>query len=230
MGAGGRGRGKAKGKGKKAMKVMKAAAAPVEGQENPGGGEMALAIVPKAKSAAGGLRKKVLDECAGKELDVVLAEKKSGLSIFAASLQEAQALAKAMEGQVTKAQGEFDAATKAVTASMEAEAKAATKMRELKMKKSVLSEKTNESRKHLLEAQKKLTTLEVYQLSHQKIKALEEARQAAAKAAEDAKKALTEQKQKEKEAMEETRRRLQEARGGVKRPAPAANAASANVD
>merc|ERR550537_467484 len=119
------------------MKVMKAAVVPVEGGE---GGETALAIVPKAKSAGGGLRKKVLDECIGKELSDALAEKKSGLSVYAASLQEAEALAKAMEAQVTKAQSEFDEATKAVTSSMEAEAAAATKMRDLKMKKSVFTE------------------------------------------------------------------------------------------
>merc|ERR1712150_170102 len=100
-----------------------------------------------------------------------------------------------------------------------------------KSRKTKLSQKTTESRKALLEAQKKLTTLEVYQLSHQKIKALEEARKAAAKAAEDAKKALMEQKQKEKDAMEETRRRLQEARAQAKRPAPiVGTAGAADVD
>merc|ERR1712173_358678 len=114
------------------------------------------------------------------------------------------------------AQQEFDKARKDVTASIEAETKAAEKMKALKSKKAELSQKTQEGRKALLEAQKRLTTLEVYQLSHQKIKALEEARKAAAKAAEDAKKALMEQKQKEKEAMEETRRRLLEARAQVK--------------
>merc|ERR1711862_1092156 len=108
--------------------------------------------------------------------------------------------------------------------------KAAEKMKNLKSKKSELSSKTTEGRKALLEAQKKLTTLEVYQLSHQKIKALEESRKAAAKAAEDAKKALMEQKQKEKDAMEETRRRLQEARTQAKRPAPTTGAGSADVD
>merc|ERR1712176_184189 len=136
-----------------------------------------------------------------------------------------QAVAK----QVASAQQEFDKARKDVTASIEAETKAAEKMKSLKSKKAELSAKTTEGRKALLEAQKKLTTLEVYQLSHQKIKALEEARKAAAKAAEDAKKALMEQKQKEKDAMEETRRRLQEARAQAKRPAPTEQVA-ADVD
>merc|ERR1719272_2385301 len=99
---------------------------------------------------------------------------------------------------------------------MESETKSAEKMRELKAKKASLQQQTDESRKALFEAQKKLTTLEVYQLSHTKIKALEEARKAAAAAAEDAKKALMDMRVKEKEAMEETRRGLQEARAGVK--------------
>merc|ERR1712039_303278 len=122
-----------------------------------------------------------------------------------------------------RAQGEFDKAQTDVAAS-----KAAEKLKTLKERRATLSAQTQEGRKALLEAQKKLTTLEVYQLSHQKIKALEEARKAAAKAAEDAKRALMEQKQKEKDAMEETRRRLQEARAQAKRPAPTAGAAAAD--
>merc|ERR1711879_891155 len=128
--------------------------------------------------------------------------------------QEAVALVKAQETQLAKATAEFEDSKIAVNASIEAEAKAAAKMKESKSKKATYTEKTQECRKELLEAQKKLTTLEVYALSAQRMKALEEARKAAAQAAEAAKKALVEQKQKEKEAMEETRRRLQEAKTG----------------
>merc|ERR1719162_2598688 len=149
------------------------------------------------------------------------------MSVFDACVQEAEALNAAVQKQVDSAQKEFDVATGDVKKAMDSETKSAEKMRELKGKKAVLQQATDESRKALFEAQKKLTTLEVYQLSHTKIKALEDARKAAVQAAENAKKALMDQRQKEKEAMEETRRRLQEARAAVKRPTPAANG---NVD
>merc|ERR1719162_1488235 len=128
------------------------------------------------------------------------------MSVFDACVQESEALNTAVQKQVDSAQKEFDLATEDVKKAMDSETKSAEKMRELKGKKAVLQQATDESRKALFEAQKKLTTLEVYQLSHTKIKALEEA-----------KKAVMDQRQKEKEAMEETRRRLQEARSAIKR-------------
>merc|ERR1712194_936373 len=132
------------------MKVMKAVAH---------AGESALAIIPKAKSSSGGLRKKVLEECSGKELQAALAEKKSGLSVFDAHVQEADALEKAVRKQVDAAQAEFEAAKSDVDKAMESEMKGAGKMSDLRKKKAALQHNTDESRKELFEAQKKLTTL-----------------------------------------------------------------------
>merc|ERR1712003_71375 len=116
------------------------------------GAESALAIVPKAKSADGGLRKKVLGELGGKELSELLAEKKSGMPAYDAAVEEATALEQAVAKQVASAQQEFDKARTDVTASIEAETKAAEKMKGLKSKKAELSQKTTEGRKALLEA------------------------------------------------------------------------------
>merc|ERR1711937_822042 len=127
--------------------------------------------------------------------------------IVEARRDEADALVETMEKRVECARSEFGKVTADVDEAIASEKAIAEKVKLTQAKKQPLKDKTHETKRRLIEMQKRLTALEVHEMTHHKMKALQEARAAANKLAEDAKKAMMEQRQKEKEAMEETKRR-----------------------
>merc|ERR1712130_377752 len=152
------------------------------------GGEGVVAETPKkAKSLAGPLRKKVLEELKTKSVEECLAEARAELENTNKKIEEAAALEESQEALCKDAKHAFDQARAEVETAMKeegAEYKAATD------KKSAAEQRTQEERNKLMEAQKKLTMLDVMATAFKTRKMAEDSKRRAHEATANAKKAM----------------------------------------
>jgi len=237
----GRGRGKAMAKGKAKGKAKAAATKVIpEGELLGNDEECALAIIPKAKAKAkaSGLHKKIMDTLGEKSMDEVMADAKAGLQSAEAMVTEATGFEDAQGKNADCALKEYENAREAISQAIEEERVAAEQYRDKGKELERARHQVDESRRQLLDAQKRVAFVEVMQANQMRMKELEEKRKAAQEAAENAKRVFLAQKQAEKDALEAGRRALEEARTqkglskgrGVKRPPPAEECPGAPAD
>merc|ERR1719215_305510 len=171
---------------------------------------------PKAKAKASSLRKKVVEELASRSVEEVIQEQRAIYQKAEATIAEIAALEGAKNTQVEEMQAGFDKARSAVEAAIAEEKESANALKALKQKKENALESVEEARKELLEAQKKVSMLEVMAANHRRVKELEKARKEATAAAAAAKEDLARQKANQKAALEATRKELEAARQAAK--------------
>merc|ERR1712130_2948 len=178
------------------------------------GGEGVVAETPKkAKSLAGPLRKKVLEELKTKSVEECLAEARAELENTNKKIEEAAALEESQEALCKDAKHAFDQTRAEVETAMKEEEAAGAEYKAATDKKSAAEQRTQEERNKLMEAQKKLTMLDVMATAFKTRKMAEDSKRRAHEATANAKKAMLEQRQREKDALEATKRALAEARG-----------------
>jgi len=208
-----KGKAKSKGRGRGRGGRGSGRGAKVAPEEGADGVLMALPETePKVKSLAGPLKKKVTEMLKLKTVEEALAETKAELDAMNKRIEEAAEIEETHDAACKDATHGFEAAKAEVEKAMEEEAKAAALVKVANDKKAGVGTKTMDKRAELMEAQKKLTMLEVMATAFKFKQIADESNKKAKEAVENAKKALQEQREREKEALAATKAALQEAK------------------
>jgi len=161
-------------------------------------------------------KKKVLAQYSGLSLEDASKQIGGQQATLNKELADLEAVEAAKQKAVDECEAEFNKAKAAVTAAQDSEINAAGANKAALEKRQEFRKAVEEARKELYEKQRAVAMIEVMAVNHAKMKALEEAKEAAQKAAAEAKASMLAQKQREKEALEATKRALAEARQGMK--------------